>query len=216
MCISNLWATCFPFQTCVLDSRFQPGVRTCTVLAWLSQSTVLVCGTAGRKPGSLSRILIYFYILLLRLSALFPGATVHHELLYPKDTFQVTQLALTNEEVVNWSKECRKAVCSLTYKALRSQQERLSIGLNRICSSWSGLLETSLYLKVFQKATARNKILVVERKIFPLRGIEELIYVLLVVYKLLQKGTQSSTESGAAHSSAVPGGHYCWFWYPKE
>lgn len=62
-----------------------------------------------------------------------------------------------------------------------------------------------MYLKVFQKATTQNKILVVERKLFPLRGIEELIYLLLVVYKLLQKDAQSSIELGAAHFSAVPG-----------
>lgn len=57
-----------------------------------------------------------------------------------------------------------------------------------------------------------NKILMVERKIFPLRGIEKLIYLLLMVYKLLQKGAQSSTELGAAPSpSAVSGNHYFCF-----
>lgn len=56
----------------------------------------------------------------------------------------------------------------------------------------------------------------VKRKIFPLRGIEELIHLLLVVYKVLQKGAQSSAEPGAAHSpSSVPGDPYFWFWYPK-
>lgn len=49
-------------------------------------------------------------------------------------------------------------------------------------------------LGIFQKATTGNRILVAQRKIFPLRGIEELIYLLLVVYKLLQKGAQSSIE----------------------
>lgn len=40
-------------------------------------------------------------MLLLWFAALFPGATVHRELLYPEDPFQMTQLAPTPEEVVN-------------------------------------------------------------------------------------------------------------------
>lgn len=112
---SSPWAPCFPFQACVLaDSSLEHSRKQCChdclrALCWSE-------GTAGRKPGSLDRILICWYILLLRLSALFPGAAVHHELLYPEDQFQVTQLALTNEEVVNWRRECRKAVCSLSTK----------------------------------------------------------------------------------------------------
>lgn len=54
------------------------------------------------------------------------------------------------------------------------------------------------------------------RKIFPLRGIEELINLLLMVHKPLQEGAQSNTEPAiAAHSSAVPADHYFWFWYAK-
>lgn len=187
----------------VLDSRFQPGVLTWTVLPRLSQRAVLRdCREKTRFSIQNSYLFIHFVVVAF---SSIPWCYCTPWTLLPKGSVP-SDAAPANEEVVNWGRSAGKLLLHLCPEL--SALNRLSTGLNRICSSSSGLLETSLDLE--QNNT--NKILMVERKIFPLRGIERLMYLLLVVYKLLQKGAQPSTEPGAAHSpSAVPDGHYFWF-----
>lgn len=98
----------------------------------------------GEENQVLFREIVSIYILLLQFSALFPGATVHPELLYPTDPFQMTQLALANEEVVNFRVESAEKLFVHVRTKLSDQQESLSIELNRIHSSQSGCFETSL------------------------------------------------------------------------
>lgn len=123
----------------------------------------------------------------------------------------MTQLALSNEEVVNLGVASAEKLFVHLRSKLSGVNRSLSTELNRICSSWSGLLETS----VLQKGWTPAKILC-SKKIFPLASTEKLFSLLLVVYRILQKGAQASTEPGAARSFAVASDNYCNCWYPAE
>lgn len=125
----------------------------------------------------------------------------------------MTQLALSNEEVVNFGVESAEKL----FVHLRTKLSGVNRRVFLLNSTGSVPAEVAFRkLLCSRRFEHQRKFFVMERQILPLINIEELFYLLLVVYKLLQKSAQSSTEPGATHSSAVAGDHYCCCWYAAE